>query len=34
MCIAPCDAGVRTFYTKKEKPCSPEGPQGITPSGR
>ncbi len=25
MCIAPCDAGVRTFYTKKKKnPAAPK----------
>ena len=24
----------KLIYTKKRKPCSPERPQGITPSGR
>lgn len=24
----------KMIYTKKRKPCSPERPQGITPSGR
>ena len=26
--------GEKLIYTKKRKPCSPERPQGITPSGR
>ncbi len=31
MCIAPCGAGVRTFYTKKRKTLQPRRTTGYHP---